>query len=185
MARGILVNVTAGLDFSIGEYTEVGNLVGEFAADSATVVVGTVIDPEMSDEVRVTVVATGLGRNQQAQAAPAAQAQTQAQAAVSPQAQAQAAAERPAKVVDNTPRTADGRIDYGKLIAHQALAMLAMRSTRRKSRLTPRVISTYHLLTSPSRLRKRKRMRYGAFFFCCYNARRLILSIFMQMLKVG
>jgi hypothetical protein len=58
-------------------------------------------------------VATGLGRNQQAQSAPV--AQTQAQASILPQAQAQVATERPAKVIDNTPRTVDGRIDYGKL----------------------------------------------------------------------
>ena len=61
-ARGILVNVTAGLDLSIGEFEEVGNAVKEFASDNATVVVGTVIDPELSDELRVTVVATGLCR---------------------------------------------------------------------------------------------------------------------------
>ena len=60
-ARGILVNVTAGLDMSIGEFEEVGNTVKEFASENATVVVGTVIDPDMSDELRVTVVATGLG----------------------------------------------------------------------------------------------------------------------------
>jgi cell division protein FtsZ len=62
-ARGILVNVTAGLDLGIGEFEEVGNTVKEFASDNATVVVGTVIDPDMSDEIRVTVVATGLGRD--------------------------------------------------------------------------------------------------------------------------
>jgi cell division protein FtsZ len=61
-ARGILVNVTAGLDLTIGEFEEVGSAVKEFAADNATVVVGTVIDPEMTGELRVTVVATGLGR---------------------------------------------------------------------------------------------------------------------------
>lgn len=61
-ARGILVNVTAGYDLSIGEFAEVGNAVKEFASDNATIVVGTVIDPEMSDELRVTVVATGLGQ---------------------------------------------------------------------------------------------------------------------------
>ncbi len=60
-ANGILVNVTAGLDLSIGEFEEVGNTVKEFASAEATVVVGTVIDPDMHDELRVTVVATGLG----------------------------------------------------------------------------------------------------------------------------
>jgi len=60
-ARGILVNVTAGLDLSIGEFEEVGNTVKSFASENATVVVGTVIDPELEGELRVTVVATGLG----------------------------------------------------------------------------------------------------------------------------
>jgi cell division protein FtsZ len=61
-AHGILVNVTAGMDMSIGEFQEVGSIVKEFASEDATVVVGTVIDPEMQDELRVTVVATGLNR---------------------------------------------------------------------------------------------------------------------------
>jgi len=60
-ARGILVNVTAGMDMAIGEFEEVGNAIKGFASENATVVVGTVIDPELSGELRVTVVATGLG----------------------------------------------------------------------------------------------------------------------------
>ena len=60
-ARGILVNITAGLDMSIGEFEEVGDVVKEFISDDATVVVGTVIDPELKDELRVTVIVTGLG----------------------------------------------------------------------------------------------------------------------------
>lgn len=75
-ARGILVNVTAGLDLSLGEFSEVGAVIDEFASEHATVVVGTVIDPELSGELRVTVVATGLGYK--------------------------GAAEKPKKVVDNT-----------------------------------------------------------------------------------
>jgi len=67
-ARGILVNVTAGLDMTIGEFEEVGNTIKEFASENATVVVGTVIDPDMVDELRVTVVATGLGQAQAAAA---------------------------------------------------------------------------------------------------------------------
>ena len=61
-ANGVLVNVTAGCDLSIGEFQEVGDTVKQFASDDATVVIGTVIDPEMTDEIRVTVVATGLGQ---------------------------------------------------------------------------------------------------------------------------
>lgn len=60
-ARGILVNITAGESLSLGEFSEVGDTVEEFASDNATVVVGTVIDPALGDELRVTVVATGLG----------------------------------------------------------------------------------------------------------------------------
>jgi len=61
-ARGILVNVTAGMDMAIGEFEDVGNAIKCFASENATVVVGTVIDPELSGELRVTVVATGLGQ---------------------------------------------------------------------------------------------------------------------------
>ncbi len=64
-ARGILVNITAGLDMAIGEFEEVGNVVRQFAADDATVVVGTAIDETLEGELRVTVVATGLGQQQQ------------------------------------------------------------------------------------------------------------------------
>ncbi|MGL6036710.1 MAG: cell division protein FtsZ [Legionella sp.] len=66
-ARGILVNITAGLDMSIGEFEEVGDVVKEFISDDATVVVGTVIDPDMTDEMRVTVIVTGLGDTRQRQ----------------------------------------------------------------------------------------------------------------------
>mgnify|MGYP006188423695 CR=1 FL=1 len=90
-ARGILVNITAGMDLSLGEFTEVGDTIEEFASGDATVVVGTVIDPEMSDELRVTVVATGLG--------------------------APAVAKRPnnAKVVVDNTRSVDGKPNYGDL----------------------------------------------------------------------
>lgn len=85
-AKGILVNITAGMDLNLGEFTEVGDIVREFASDSATVVVGTVIDPEMTDDLKVTVVATGLGGDR----------------------------EKPTKVVDNS-RTLDGKTDYNQL----------------------------------------------------------------------
>ncbi len=69
-ANGILVNVTAGMDLSIGEFQEVGATIKEFASEDATVVVGTVIDPEMTDRIRVTVVATGLGKHATAAESP-------------------------------------------------------------------------------------------------------------------
>ena len=87
-ARGILVNVTAGMDMSIGEFEEVGTTVKSFASENATVVVGTVIDPEMQGELRVTVVATGLGHSEQF-------------------------GEKPVKLVVG--KTAEGEVDYGQL----------------------------------------------------------------------
>ncbi len=90
-ARGILVNVTAGPELNIGEFTDVGAIVEEFASDQATVVMGTVIDPDMEDELKVTVVATGLDDTG-----------------------------KPSVVVDNTAAPtvdlgSDGAMDYGKL----------------------------------------------------------------------
>jgi len=60
-AKGILVNVTANSSLSIGEFEEVGNHIKGLASDDATVVVGTVIDESMADDLRVTLVATGIG----------------------------------------------------------------------------------------------------------------------------
>lgn len=87
-ARGILVNIAAGIDISLGEFSEVGATIEEFASDNATIVVGTVIDPAMGEELRVTVVATGLGDQ---------------------------ALEKPVKVIDNTRKkiAGDGALDYG------------------------------------------------------------------------
>ncbi|MBV7513988.1 MULTISPECIES: cell division protein FtsZ [unclassified Pseudomonas] len=76
-ARGILVNITAGPDLSLGEYSDVGSIIEAFASEHAMVKVGTVIDPDMRDELHVTVVATGLG----------------------------AKIEKPVKVIDNTMHT--------------------------------------------------------------------------------
>ena len=84
-ARGILVNIAAGENLSLGEFAEVGDTIEEFASDDATVVVGTVIDPNLDEEMRVTVVATGLGSHH----------------------------ERPTKVVDNTETMAT--MDYREL----------------------------------------------------------------------
>ncbi|MCY1514953.1 Cell division protein FtsZ [compost metagenome] len=72
------MNITAGPDLSLGEYSDVGNIIEQFASEHATVKVGTVIDADMRDELHVTVVATGLG----------------------------ARIEKPVKVVDNTVQTA-------------------------------------------------------------------------------
>lgn len=61
-AQGVLVNITAGMDMSIGEFEQVGDVIRGFTSEDATVVVGTVVDPEMEGKLKVTVVATGLGQ---------------------------------------------------------------------------------------------------------------------------
>jgi len=61
-AHGLLINVTAGMDLRTSEFHVVGETVKQYASEDATVVVGYVIDPEMTDQIRVTVVATGIGR---------------------------------------------------------------------------------------------------------------------------
>ncbi|PCI47614.1 MAG: cell division protein FtsZ [Moraxellaceae bacterium] len=61
-ARGILVNITASEELGLGEFSEVGDTVEAFASENATVVVGTVIDNTLEDQMKVTIVATGLGQ---------------------------------------------------------------------------------------------------------------------------
>ncbi|MCB1735387.1 MAG: cell division protein FtsZ [Gammaproteobacteria bacterium] len=95
-AKGILVNVTAGFDLTIGEFEQVGSTIEEFASPDATVVIGTVIEPSLQDELRVTLVATGLHMHKAEQKADA----------------------PPLHAVPNTPRqprNANGQVDYGKL----------------------------------------------------------------------
>ncbi|HEC13105.1 MAG TPA: cell division protein FtsZ [Acidiferrobacteraceae bacterium] len=64
-AKGILVNVTAGLDMAIGEFEDVGNTIREIASDDPTLVIGTVIDPAMKGDMRITMVATGIKQGHQ------------------------------------------------------------------------------------------------------------------------
>ncbi|MDO9047955.1 MAG: cell division protein FtsZ [Methylobacter sp.] len=59
-ARGILVNISAA-DMGIAEFDEVGNIVHEFASEDAVIKIGMSINPELGDEIKVTVVATGMG----------------------------------------------------------------------------------------------------------------------------
>lgn len=87
-ARGILINITASESISLQEFTAVGDTIQELASDDANVIIGTAIDPDMGDELTVTVVATGLG-----------------------------GAAQELKVVrgNQTPVRADGRLDYDEL----------------------------------------------------------------------
>ena len=86
-ARGILINITASESLTLGEFSEVGDTISEFASDQAIVVVGTAIDPDMGDDICVTVVATGLGGQQ---------------------------IERPTKVIDNT-KNGNKNVDFNSL----------------------------------------------------------------------
>jgi len=87
-ARGILINITAGEDLTLGEFSEVGDTISEFASEQAIVVVGTVIDPSMKDDICVTVVATGLGSMQ---------------------------IDKPTKVIDNTVKGPKTPVDFNNL----------------------------------------------------------------------
>ncbi|MGK2946728.1 MAG: cell division protein FtsZ [Candidatus Malihini olakiniferum] len=60
-SRGVLVNITGGFDLRLDEFETVGNTIRAFASDNATVVIGTSLDPDINEELRVTVVATGIG----------------------------------------------------------------------------------------------------------------------------
>jgi cell division protein FtsZ len=89
-AKGILVNITSGYDLTLGEFEDVGNVIRDFSDEDATVIVGSVFDPELTDQLRVTVVATGLSE----------QGEKRGPMSV---------------VVDNPPRTAQGEVDYAGL----------------------------------------------------------------------
>ena len=110
-ARGVLVNITAGFDLRLDEFETVGNTSRAFASDNATVVIGTSLDPDMNDELRVTVVATGIGMDKRPEITLVTNKQVQQpvmdryqQHGMSPLTQEQKPA---AKVVnDNTPQTA-------------------------------------------------------------------------------
>ncbi|HBS6011833.1 TPA: cell division protein FtsZ [Klebsiella pneumoniae] len=110
-ARGVLVNITAGFDLRLDEFETVGNTIRAFASDNAIVVIGTSLDPDMNDELRVTVVATGIGMDKRPEITLVTNKQVQQpvmdryqQHGMSPLTQEQKPA---AKVVnDNTPQTA-------------------------------------------------------------------------------
>jgi cell division protein FtsZ len=128
-ARGILVNITAGIDLTLGEYSEVGSTIEEFASSDATVVVGTVIDPEMTNELRVTVVATGLGMIEVKEIKPA-----------------------PTKVVVDNTRRANGQIDYSALDRPAHLRAKAAHSS--SAALAPAAETGIEYLDIPAFLRR-------------------------------
>ncbi|MGK0404850.1 MAG: cell division protein FtsZ [Oleispira sp.] len=116
-ARGILVNVTAGLDLTLGEFTEVGQVIEEFASEHATVVIGTVIDHDLVDELKVTVVATGLGVKV-------------------------SAADKPKKVVDNTAASESVRKAPTTVADYAELDKPAHTRNQAAKALSPRAVNT-------------------------------------------
>jgi cell division protein FtsZ len=118
-ARGILVNMTAGLDMTIGEFEEMGDVIEEFASDEATIVVGTAIDPEMTDEVRVTIIATGVGHQiqqmQEEAAQSAAKPALRKKAQVSPLPTASAASTSKKPEEEKPSRSVVEKLEYDKL----------------------------------------------------------------------
>jgi len=133
-ARGILVNITAGPDLSLGEFSDVGDTVEAFASDNATVVVGTVIDPEMGDNLRVTVVATGLGQGVERK--------------------------QPTKVVDNDPapavnvRKSSGEPDYDVLDKPTVIRRGPSGGEAAARKLDPRTEADMDYLDIPAFLRR-------------------------------
>ena len=139
-ARGILVNITAGLDMSIGEFEEVGDVVKEFISDDATVVVGTVIDPEMTEEMRVTVIVTGLGDMRQRHQQPQQQSQR-------------------ARLMEST--RSDGSLDYHQLdrpavIRKQAQSAAATTATAKQKTAGSDNIPDVDYLDIPAFLRRQE-----------------------------
>ncbi|QTR46702.1 cell division protein FtsZ [Thiothrix litoralis] len=59
-SHGILVSISGGLDMTMHEFEEVGSVVGQFASDDANVIIGTTLNQDLGDRIRVTIVATGL-----------------------------------------------------------------------------------------------------------------------------
>ena len=106
-ARGLLVSITSGHDLSLGEFNEVGETIQELASEEATVVVGTVLDPDMQNELRVTIVATGIGRAQAATVA----AEKPTSALLRPVKSSHGVDERPAARTGNEDRTEED-LDY-------------------------------------------------------------------------
>ena len=138
-AKGILVNITAGLDMSIGEFEEVGDVVKEFISDDATVVVGTVIDPDMTEEMRVTVIVTGLGDRQRGQTQPS--------------------AAKTARLVET--RRGDGSLDYDQLdrpavIRKQAVAAAAAAAAPTTAQSNSDAIPDVDYLDIPAFLRRQE-----------------------------
>jgi cell division protein FtsZ len=129
-AKGILVNITSGYDLTLGEFAEVGDTIREFSDENATIIVGSVFDAEMADQLRVTVVATGL--------------------------QNQSIKTGPRSVIDNTARKNNGAIDYKSLDNQPAITRrkTSVKSGSAAQKLDVQVDPEMDFLDVPAFLRK-------------------------------
>ena len=129
-AKGILVNITSGYDLTLGEFAEVGDTIREFSDENATIIVGSVFDAEMADQLRVTVVATGL--------------------------QNQSVKTGPRSVIDNTARKNNGAIDYKSLDNQPAITRrkTSVKSGSAAQKLDVQVDPEMDFLDVPAFLRK-------------------------------
>ncbi|MGW8265788.1 MAG: cell division protein FtsZ [Longimicrobiales bacterium] len=64
-ARGVLINITGGMDLAIDEVSQISSIIQEEAGDDAEIIFGAVHDPALEGKVRVTVIATGFDRSQE------------------------------------------------------------------------------------------------------------------------
>jgi cell division protein FtsZ len=135
-ACGILVNISAGTNFSMREFDEIGRTVEEFASDDATIVIGTVLDPDMQDEVRVTVVATGLNRSQSSRANPGREAPAQA-----------VPVERSVRMVRNA---TTGAPDYGPAVGSGPRSQFRVGPAPSESVATPAPVSAAATPVAPN-----------------------------------
>lgn len=127
-ARGVLVNITASMSLKMKEVHDVMNTIKSFTADDATVIVGTVIDENMGADLRVTMVATGLGNPVNRQQS------------------------KPLTIIktgtDNTPLSVDSQVDY------TVLEQPAVMRRRRDATIEAMKQSGVELLDIPAFLRK-------------------------------
>lgn len=130
-AGGVLVNITSGPDMSIGEFEEVGEIIKSFTSEDATVVVGTVIDPALIDDLRVTVVVTGLGGNRRHSGSETTQK---------------------INILENT--RADGTVDYRKLEKPTVLRASSVTANVDSNQLLNTMNTNIEYLDIPAFLRK-------------------------------
>lgn len=149
-ARGVLVNITAGLDMRLDEFEMVGNTVKAFASDNATVVIGTSLDPDMADEIRVTVVATGIGNEKKPDITLVAGGKTN----VAPVAQPQASATAAPQTVKKVETKVASSLQEKPQVTHQPATAAPVSPSATQSAAAPKTDKESGYLDIPAFLRR-------------------------------